>query len=110
MYLEHRLAWLYVTGTWPSDQIDHVNGIRDDNRIFNLREATGPENNGNQRQARSDNKTGLLGVYWDKQHKKFSAKIMFSGKHKYLGYFPTAEEAHAAYIKAKRELHSHCTI
>lgn len=110
LYWEHRLVWLYVNGTWPSNQIDHVNGVKGDNRIANLREATVSENGSNQRQARTDNKTGLLGVYWNKEHKKFMAKIMFSGKHKYLGYFPTAEEAHQAYLKAKRELHSHCTL
>ena len=109
-YWEHRLVWLYVNGMWPSDQIDHVNGIKGDNRIANLREATVSENGSNQRQARSDNKTGLLGVSWNKQHKKFVAKIDLAGKRSNLGYFPTAEEGHAAYLKAKRELHSHCTI
>lgn len=110
MYWEHRLAWLYVNGTWPSDQIDHVNGVKGDNRIANLREATRSENQGNLRQARSDSKTGLLGVHWNKPNKKFMAQIMFSGKQKYLGLFNTAEEAHQAYLVAKRELHQFCTI
>ena len=110
MYWEHRLAWLYVNGTWPSDQIDHVNGVKGDNRIANLREATRSENQGNLRQARSDSKTGLLGVHWNKPNKKFMAQIMFSGKQKYLGLFSTAEQAHQAYLVAKRELHSHCTL
>ena len=46
-YLEHRLAWFYVHGTWPSEQIDHINGSRSDNRICNLREATKSENMSN---------------------------------------------------------------
>ncbi len=109
-YWEHRLAWLHVTGTWPSDQIDHVNGVKGDNRIANLREATRSENQGNLRQARSDSKTGLLGVHWNKPNKKFMAQIMFSGKQKYLGLFDTAEQAHQAYLVAKRELHPFCTL
>ena len=110
LYLEHRLVWLYVNGTWPSNQIDHVNGIKGDNRIANLREATASENQGNQRKARSNSTTGFLGVCWDKPNKKFRAQIMFSGKQKYIGMFSTAEQAHQAYLVAKRELHPFCTL
>lgn len=109
-YYVHRLVWLYVYGAWPTDQIDHANAIRDDNRISNLREATRSENLGNQRRAQSSNKTGLLGVSWRSANKKFCAHIDLNGERTTLGLFNTAEEAHQAYLKAKRELHSHCTI
>ncbi len=110
LYLAHRLAWLYVHGEWPEDEIDHKNGVRDDNRIANLREANKSQNQGNQRKARTDSYTGLLGASWERGGNKFRAQIRLNGKKKHLGLFNTAEEAHAAYIKAKRELHPFCTI
>ena len=110
MYQAHRLAWLYVHGEWPVDQIDHINGEKIDNHIANLREATASENGGNQRKAASNNKAGLLGVSWYKQRKKFKAQIKLNGKTKHLGMFSTSEQAHQAYLVAKRELHPFCTI
>lgn len=110
VYMAHRLAFLYVYGRWPANEIDHINGARSDNRIANLREATASENQGNQRKARSNSTTGFLGVSWYKPNGKFRASIALNGKIKHLGYFTTAEESYAAYLKAKRELHSHCTI
>lgn len=109
-YFVHRLVWVYVYGRWPVNQIDHINMDKDDNRIVNLREATNAENHGNQRKARTDNRTGLLGASWNKEAKKFHAQIQLDGKTKHLGYHRTAEEAHQAYIKAKRELHPFCTL
>ncbi len=101
----HRLAWLYVHGVWPQGQIDHINGIRDDNRIGNLREATNAQNKQNMHAARADSKTGLLGVRWNDRHQCWQARIMVDGKGRHLGNFSTAEDAHAAYLSAKRELH-----
>ena len=101
----HRLAWLYVHGAWPKDQIDHINGVKTDNRIANLREATNAENAQNKRNARSDNKSGLLGVRFKNCGKPWQARIMVDGKARNLGHFDTAEEAHAAYLSAKRDLH-----
>lgn len=109
-YLAHRLAWVHTHGEWPANQIDHINGVRHDNRIVNLREAGNCENQQNLRKSHRDNKTGLLGAYWHKEAQKFSAQISVNGNLKYLGLFNTAEEAHQAYLKAKRELHSHCTL
>ena len=108
LHKAHRLAWLHVNGSWPTEQIDHVNGSKSDNRISNLRIATNAQNCQNQRSAQSHNKTGLLGV--SPKNGKFVAQIRNNGKKQYLGYFPTPEEAHAAYLEAKREFHSHCTI
>ena len=104
----HRLVWLYAHGEWPPAEVDHINGIKADNRIVNLREATRSENAHNLRKSHADSKTGFLGVA--PSYGKFKAHIMVDGKKKHLGYFPTPEEAHAAYLAAKRQLHSHNTL
>jgi len=95
----------------PENEIDHINGIRNDNRICNLREATKSENAQNQRKAPSHNKsTGLIGASFDKRYKKFESKIHINGKSKFLGYFKTAIEAHNAYLTEKRLIHPFGTI
>jgi HNH endonuclease len=100
----HRVAWAIHYGQWPDGDIDHINGVRDDNRIVNLRNVSRGANLQNQRRAHKDSKTGLLGVSAN-SNGTFSAKIM-SGYHLYkLGSFPTAEEASAAYQAAKLRLH-----
>lgn len=108
LHRAHRLAWLYVTGEWPKDQIDHINGDRGDNRLANLREVNNAENQHNLRKARADNTTGFLGV--SPRYGKFRAYIMVDGKNKHLGCFPTPEAAHAAYLEAKRGLHPFGTL
>lgn len=104
-YLAHRVAWLYVHGKWPEHEIDHINGVRDDNRIANLRSATHAENAQN-RGKRPDNSSGLQGVSWHVWHKKWAANIRVHQKLRHLGYFDTPEAAHAAYLAAKAELHT----
>jgi hypothetical protein len=106
-YQAHRLAWLYVHGKWPSKSLDHVNGIGSDNRIENLREATSSENQQNLRRPLKRNQSKLLGAFIQRKggHVGWAAAIGINGKQKYLGYFKTAEGAHAAYLKAKAELH-----
>jgi len=101
---EHRIIWALVTGRWPEAQIDHINGIGSDNRWINLREATPSENGQNRVRLPLNNTSGFLGV---SQHKgKWQAHIGFNN-HKYgLGRFNTPEEAHAAYLGAKRVLHT----
>ena len=96
-YKAHRLAWLHVHGTWPRAHIDHINGVRDDNRITNLREATYSENNRN-RKRRCDTRVAAKGV--DLRHGRFRAQIKAQGKNIHLGYYDTEEEAHAAYVAA----------
>ena len=102
--LAHRLAWMYVHGVFPKNHLDHINGHRDDNRICNLREATCAQNNQNQA-IRSDNKSGLIGVSWHQPRGKWKAQIQFCNANKHLGLFCTKEEAHAAYLEAKLNLH-----
>ena len=110
-YKAHRLAWLYVHGVWPVGQIDHRFGIRNDNRIGELRDVTPSVNSQNQRIAKRSNKSsGLLGAYWHNVSNKWMAHIGVAGKKIHLGMFDTAEAAHAAYIEAKRRLHAGCTI
>lgn len=107
-YLSHRLAWLYVNGEFPKDEIDHINGDKSDNRIENLRESTRQGNNQNLRKCQKNSSSGFLGAY--PEGNKFKSVIGYNRKLIYLGLFDTPEEAHAAYLTAKRELHSTCTI
>lgn len=109
-YLAHRVAWLYVHSVWPSKDIDHINGDRGDNRIANLRDVPNSTNRENMRAARVDNASGYLGVHFHKQAKKWRARIQVSGKSRHIGLYDTPEEAHAAYVKAKRKIHEGCTI
>lgn len=107
-YTAHRLAWLYVTGGWPANGIDHRHGVRSDNRWSELRPATQMQNLQNMRKARSDNKSGLLGVSLVGARAK--AEIQVGGKRKHLGYFDTPELAHAAYLEAKVRYHEFQTL
>ena len=110
-YLCHRLAWLYVTGQWPCGVIDHINGDPGDNRWRNLRDVAHRTNIENQRvAARSNKSTGLLGATLHKASGLYQAQLKTHGKRLGLGYFKTPEEAHAAYLEAKRRLHAGCTI
>jgi hypothetical protein len=103
-YKAHRLAWLYMTGEWPKDQIDHMNGIPDDNRFENLRECNNAENCQNQG-VRSNNTSGVHGVWWSKTHRKWQTRISVNMKSIHLGFFDSLEEAGAAYAKAKIKHH-----
>ncbi len=102
-YRAHRLAWLYTHGTWPTLHLDHINGIPTDNRIANLREVTDGQNHQNIATARRHSRTGVLGV----QHyrDRYRASIQVDGRTRHLGIFDTTEEAHAAYLAAKRKFH-----
>ena len=103
----HRLAWAIYYGEWPSFPIDHINGLRDDNRIANLRAADHQLNNQNRANPSKNNRTGgYLGVCSStKGRKPFRAQIKVDGKKIHLGTFMTAEAAHDAYLKAKALMH-----
>jgi hypothetical protein len=109
-YPAHRLAFLYINGSMPKFQIDHINGNGSDNRTCNLREANNAENQQNKYNCHSDNYSGLLGVSFYKERNVFYSRIQINGKQKHLGYFDTPEEAHKAYLNKKRELHPYGEI
>jgi len=94
-YKAHMLAWLYMTGKWPQREIDHWNTKRADNRWSNLRLATRTQNRRNSGLPRN-NKSGYVGVFWDKYARKWRASI----GSKFLGNFATPEEGAEAYRKA----------
>lgn len=101
----HRLAWFYVHGEWPGDEIDHINGDRTDNRIANLRIVTHAENMQNVRAKLRRNTSGITGVSWHKARKKWRAAISINGKRYHLGLFATSDQAQAAYAAAKIRHH-----
>jgi hypothetical protein len=99
LYLTHRLVWLYMTGEWPLDQIDHINGDRADNRWLNLRPATCSQNKANSGAARN-NTSGFKGVSWHSRWLKWRTNITVNGRQRSLGYFDCPAEAHEAYVRA----------
>lgn len=101
VYYAHRLAWFYTHGHWPNGMIDHINLIKNDNRISNLRDVTAAVNSQNNL-PRKENP----GTYYDARHNKWNARIAANGKRVSLGYFPSAELALEAYLEAKAKLHS----
>jgi len=108
VFLAHRLAWFYVNGDWPERAIDHKNTIKTDNRIANLRLADRSQNAANSNTF-STNKSGFKGVstLGDPRRtiKKYAANIYKDGRAIYLGGYATAEEAHAAYVKAANDIY-----
>lgn len=98
----HRLAWLLSHGAWPAGEVDHVNGVKTDNRLVNLRVVSRSENGANRSGPDRDSSTGLLGA---SRHKsgKFLSQIRRGGRYRYLGLHATAELANAAYVAASEE-------
>ncbi len=109
-YRASRLAWLHYYGCWPEHEIDHINGIKTDNRIANLRDVPRQINQQNIRSVPKHGKNRLLGASYLPKDRKWQSCISVNNKRISLGRFDTEEEAHAAYIAAKRRLHPGCTI
>lgn len=101
-YKAHRLAWFLYYGVWPKDYIDHVNGIKSDNRLINLREATGFQNQAN-RKPQVGCSSKYKGVSWFKQTCKWEAYIEVNRKKIHLGHYHKEEEAALAYNRAALE-------
>lgn len=105
IYKAHRIVWCIHNGPIPDGmEVDHINGLKDDNRIENLRLCSGSENLAN-RPAPSHNTSGQKGVTWDKRRQKWAAEIKFNGRKRYLGRYAEKSDAIAAYRKAAHELH-----
>lgn len=103
-YKAHRLAWLYMTGEWPEQFLDHINGIKGDNRWSNLRQANGSENQFNHR-VRSDNTSGIKGVSWSKRRRAWVCSVAIKGKSKYLGQARSLEEARIKVMNGRVMMH-----
>lgn len=104
-YKLHRVIWLIVHGEWP-DQIDHINGVRDDNRLINLRAVTCSENSLNQA-INSRNTSGDMGVYWHKNISRWLASIKINNRQRHLGSFSNKEDAIKARKYAEKEYGFH---
>jgi HNH endonuclease/AP2 domain len=102
-YLSHRLAWFYQYGYWPKE-LDHINGIKNDNRLVNLRECAQGQNQKNIG-IRADNKSGYKGVIWHKQIGKWEARARLNNKPYYLGVFADIKEAAKAYQEFAKKHH-----
>jgi hypothetical protein len=102
--LEHRVLWLFHHGVWPSGEIDHLNGVRTDNRIENLRDCDKSTNMRNQK-LRRDSTSGFPGVHFcpDKRAKQWAARIGLNGTWKHLGRFKTKQEAIDCRLAAQLE-------
>ena len=104
----HRLAFLLMTGDWPTQHVDHINGVKDDNKWCNLREVSNGINAQNLKKAHQDSTTGLLGV--TQYRGRFKAQIMVNGQIRRLGTFSTPEVAHEVYLSHKRKAHPGNTL
>jgi hypothetical protein len=102
-YYAHRLAWLYMHGSFPPDEIDHRDGDRANNKLDNLRACSHAQNQKNR--PRQRNKSGFKGVRLERRTGKWFAAIASNGKQTHLGTYHTPEAAHAAYCAAAANLH-----
>lgn len=103
-FLNHHVTWFLAHGAWPSQPLDHINGIKTDNRPENLREVTQAENLRAASATRTDNTSGYRGVSFHKASGKFWAKIRLEGKTHYLGLFTNKHAAALAYNLAAEPL------
>lgn len=108
--LLHRLAVLYMTGEWPVDQVDHINGQRSDNRWANLRQVDNTTNIENRWRANKNNRSGVLGAHFNAAKGKWAAQVTVMRRGIHVGYFDTPEAAHAAYVAKKRQVHRGNTL
>lgn len=98
-YIAHRLAWFWMTGNWPPDQVDHIDGNKANNAWVNLRQATNSQNQANTK-TRRNNRAGLKGAHYLKASGKWTSRVKVNGSRYFLGLFDTPEQAHAAYAVA----------
>jgi hypothetical protein len=107
-YLNHILAWLYVYGYFPENDIDHKDQIKHHNWISNLRE-TSKQCNMRNCKTRTDNTSGIKGICWDKRTKRWFVSMTINTKHKYLGRYKNFENAVCARLAGEQCLNwSNC--
>ena len=99
-YLAHRLAVLYMIGRWPTKDVDHKNGRKNDNRWRNLRPATNAENHRNIG-VRSNNTSGITGVTWDSSRERWKVHIKADGKFMNLGRYRSFTKAWTVRVLAE---------
>jgi hypothetical protein len=104
-HVVHRVVWLWWYGQWPQQFIDHINLDKGDNRIANLRDVTRSMNQQNQRTVGRTSISGLIGAHYVKRLGRYSSSISVDKRTTHLGFFDTAEEAHACYLEAKARIH-----
>lgn len=104
-YASERLVFLYMTGQWPVNMVDHVNHETSDNRFCNLRDVSNQENQFNQIKPHRGAKTKYLGVSFFARTNRYQARISIDKKQTHLGYFDTPELAWEAYKTAKAKYH-----
>lgn len=96
-FAAHRLAWFWMYGEWPGPEIDHINGVRSDNRIANLSSGTKSKN--------QQNRHNHKGYTYHKRHGKWDARISVNGKMIFIGRYDSEEDARSAYLSAKDKIH-----
>jgi hypothetical protein len=101
-YQAHRLIWLYAYGEWPKEEIDHIDLVKSNNALLNLREASHTQNMQN---VASRKKEGKKGAHFDKRRNHWYSSIRIQGKQKRIGTFPTERLAHKAYMAASKKYH-----
>lgn len=106
LFLAHRVIWAIVHGEWPTNHIDHISGVRNDNRIENMRDVTRQENGRNVAKP-TCNTSGVIGVYWHKATGKWTAAICVNRKLKHIGLFASFDDAVAARKCAEAALGFH---
>lgn len=104
-YFAHRLAWLLTYDKWPDGLLDHIDRVKTNNRIANLREACPLRNSHNTILPNAKSTSGIRGVYFNKNLQKWQANISSNRKRMHLGLFKTKEEAQQAYLRAKMIYH-----
>ena len=103
-YLAHRLAWFYVTGEWPEDEVDHIDGDRANNAWENLRAASRQENGRNTRRP-ANNTSGVKGVSYSKSRREWRAAIRDGARYAYHGWFKTQDDAVSAVLAHRAAAH-----
>jgi hypothetical protein len=107
-YYVHRLIWLHQYGEWP-EQIDHIDHNRVNNKLENIRNVTDGQNKQN-KPKQANNTSGVVGVWWHAQRKKWAAEIKVNRHKKHLGLFNSIDEAAQARAFARMQMHPYGAV